>query len=479
MGEQWGQTDGSMTEQWTRVRAQLRSDVGDAAYNSWLKPLTLGDFHGGRLRVAVPTRFMRDWIEQNYSARLSELWAAENDAVKTVEIIVEPSQTVVQPAGAPPRQPLAQRIESEAAPRSASGNPVSASAVPDGGDPALEDVRAIIDDRFKFSNFVVGRSNELGHAAARRVAESKSVPFNPLFFYGGVGLGKTHLMHAIAWHITEREPKRRVLYMSAEKFMYQFIRALRYRTIMDFKEQFRSLDVLMIDDIQFIAGKDSTQEEFFHTFNALVDQNRQIIISADKSPSDLDGIEERLKSRLGCGLVADIHPTDYELRLGILMAKAEQSGADIPDKVMEFLAHKITSNVRELEGALNRIVAHATLVGRAVTLETTQEVLHDLLRANDRRVTIEEIQKRVAEHFNIRLADMHSARRARAVARPRQVAMYLAKQLTSRSLPEIGRKFGGRDHTTVMHAVKKVEELRSTDAGFNEDVELLRRMLEI
>jgi len=340
-------------------------------------------------------------------------------------------------------------------------------------------VRAIIDDRFKFSNFVVGRSNELGHAAARRVAASKAVPFNPLFIYGGVGLGKTHLMHAIAWHITEREPQRRVLYMSAEKFMYQFIRALRYRTIMDFKEQFRSVDVLMIDDIQFIAGKDSTQEEFFHTFNALVDQNRQIIVSADKSPSDLEGMEERLKSRLGCGLVADIHPTDYELRLGILMAKAEHVGADIPDKVLEFLAHKITSNVRELEGALNRIVAHATLVGRAVTLETTQDVLHDLLRANDRRVTIEEIQKRVAEHFNIRLADMHSARRARAVARPRQVAMYLAKQLTSRSLPEIGRKFGGRDHTTVMHAVRKVEELRSTDTGFNEDVELLRRMLEI
>ena len=477
MSEQWGQSDGSMTEQWMRVRAQLRSDVGDAAFNSWLKPLTLGDFNDGRLRVAVPTRFMRDWIEQNYGARLGELWGAENDSVKTVEIIVEPSQTVVQLAGAPPRQPLAQRIE--AAQRSANGGSVSTSVVHEGGDPALENVRALIDDRFKFTNFVVGRSNELGHAAARRIAESNFVPFNPLFLYGGVGLGKTHLMHAIAWHITGREPKRRVLYMSAEKFMYQFIRALRYRTIMDFKEQFRSVDVLMIDDIQFIAGKDSTQEEFFHTFNALVDQNRQIIISADKSPSDLEGMEECLKSRLGCGLVADIHPTDYELRLGILLAKADQIGADIPDKVLEFLAHKITSNVRELEGALNRIVAHATLVGRAVTLETTQEVLHDLLRANDRRVTIEEIQKRVAEHFNIRLADMHSARRARAVARPRQVAMYLAKQLTSRSLPEIGRKFGGRDHTTVMHAVKKVEELRSTDAGFNEDVELLRRMLEI
>ncbi len=477
MVEQWGQADGSLTEQWARVRARLRSDVGEAAFNSWLKPLTLGEFHGGRLRVAVPTRFMRDWIDQNYGDRLAELWADENETVSNVEIIVEPTQTVIQPAGAPPRASLADRIEAEAAQGAEQASRSDPAAY--GAEGGIEDVRALLGDHFKFTNFVVGKSNELAHAAARRVAESKSVPFNPLFLYGGVGLGKTHLMHAIAWHIVEREPRRRVLYMSAEKFMYQFIRALRYRTIMDFKEQFRSVDVLMIDDIQFIAGKDSTQEEFFHTFNALVDQNRQIIVSADKSPSDLEGMEERLKSRLGCGLVADIHPTDYELRLGILQAKGEQIGAEIPGKVLEFLAHKITSNVRELEGALNRIVAHATLVGRPVTLETTQDVLHDLLRANDRRVTIEEIQKQVAEHFNIRLADMHSARRARAVARPRQVAMYLAKQLTSRSLPEIGRKFGGRDHTTVMHAVRKVEELRATDTGFNEDVELLRRMLEI
>jgi len=299
-----------------------------------------------------------------------------------------------------------------------------------------------------------------------------------LFLYGGVGLGKTHLMHAIAWNIREVDPNRTVIYMSAEKFMYRFIRALREQNTVDFKEQFRNVDVLMIDDVQFISGKDSTQEEFFHTFNALVDQGRQIVISADKSPSDLEGMEERLKSRLNCGLVADIHATNYELRLGILQTKAERIGVDVPAKVMEFLAHKITSNVRELEGALNRVAAHASLVGRDITLESVQDVLHDLIRAHDRRVTIEEIQKKVAAHFNIRTSDMHSARRARSVARPRQVAMYLAKQLTSRSLPEIGRKFGGRDHTTVMHAVKKVEELRERDATFAEDVELLRRMLE-
>jgi chromosomal replication initiator protein len=253
---------------------------------------------------------------------------------------------------------------------------------------------------------------------------------------------------------------------------------LREQNTVDFKDQFRSVDVLMIDDVQFIGGRDATQEEFFHTFNALVDQGRQIILSADKSPSDLEGVEERLKSRLNCGLVADIHATTYELRLGILQSKAEQLSVTVPPKVMEFLAHKITANVRELEGALNRVVAHAQLVGREISLEATQDVLHDLLRANDRRVTIEEIQKRVASHFNIRTSDMHSARRARSVARPRQVAMYLAKQLTARSLPEIGRKFGGRDHTTVMHAVKKVDELREHDSSFAEDVELLRRMLE-
>jgi chromosomal replication initiator protein len=293
-----------------------------------------------------------------------------------------------------------------------------------------------------------------------------------------VGLGKTHLMHAIAWSIRERAPGRVVAYMSAEKFMYRFIAAIRSQNTVEFKEQLRSVDVLMVDDLQFLIGKENTQEEFFHTFNALVDAGKQIVVSADKSPSDLSELDARLRTRLGCGMVADIHATTYELRIGILQAKAALAGMIVPQKVMEFLAHKITTNVRELEGALNRVVAHAQLVGRPITLESTQEVLHDVLRAQDRRVTIEEIQKRVAEHYNIRLTDMSSARRARAVARPRQVAMYLAKQLTSRSLPEIGRKFGNRDHTTVMHACARVAELMQRDAAFAEDVELLRRMLE-
>jgi chromosomal replication initiator protein len=450
----------SLSAEWTRIRGRLRAEYGEAAYRSWLKPLTLCGFAENRVKLSAPTRFMRDWVDSQYGERLTRLWKGEIEEIEGVDLILEgvmsagpatfPAQTAVKMA------------------------PLAAGATGIVGN----DIGAPLDPRFTFANFIVGKPNELAFAAARRVAEASVVPFNPLFLYGGVGLGKTHLMHAIAWHIRETRPDRRVIYLSAEKFMYQFIRALRYKDTVAFKEQFRSVDVLMIDDVQFISGKDSTQEEFFHTFNALVDQNRQVVISADKSPSDLEGLEERMRSRLGWGLVADIHPTTYELRLGILQNKGEQLGAEIPPKVLEFLAHKILSNVRELEGALNRIVAHATLVGRPVTLETTQEVLHDLLRANDRRVTIEEIQRKVAEHFNINISEMQSARRARAVARPRQVAMYLAKQLTSRSLPEIGRKFGGRDHTTVMHAVRKVEELRSTDSSFSEDVDLLRRMLE-
>ena len=456
----------TLSEQWSRVRGRLRTEFGDAAYKSWLQPIRLGGVRDGEITMNVPSRFMREWVMSRYADRIRALWRGEDSSICSVSIAVDPgavgaaddgSEAVAMPArGAVARTP----------PRGA----------------AASDSRTFVstlDSRFTFDNFVVGKSNEFAHAAARRVAEASREPFNPLFIYGGVGLGKTHLMHAIAWHIRTCDPERRVIYLSAEKFMYQFIRALRFQDTMAFKEQFRSIDVLMVDDVQFIGGKESTQEEFFHTFNALVDQNHQLVITGDRSPADLDGMEERLRSRLGWGLVADIHPTDYELRLGILHSKAEQLDArDIPPQVLEFLAHKITTNIRELEGALNRIVAYATLVGRPVTLETTQEILQDVLRAHSRRITIEEIQKRVAEHFNIRVADMHSARRARAVARPRQVAMYLAKQLTSRSLPEIGRKFGGRDHTTVMHAVRKVDQLRESDPGFAEDVDLLRRMLE-
>lgn len=448
------------TAQWKTVSETLREEIGEAAYQSWIKPMRVRGIEAGVIKATVPTRFMRDWIVAHYVERIAAIWQDEAASVTSVDINVRNDRAKNATRETIKRQTPAAGTPTPSAPTS------------------RENVGAALDARFNFDNFVVGKPNEFAYAAARRVAEAERVPFNPLFLYGGVGLGKTHLMHAIAWHIRQTTPDRTVVYLSAEKFMHRFVQAIRESTTMDFKSQFRSVDVLMIDDVQFIAGKESTQEEFFHTFNSLVDQGRQIVISADKSPSDLVGMEERLISRLNCGLVADIHATTYELRLGILQSKAANQKTDIPSKVLEFLAHKITSNVRELEGGLNRVVAHAQLIGRDITIEATQEVLHDLLRANDRRVTIEEIQKQVANHFNIRISDMHSARRARSVARPRQVAMYLSKQLTARSLPEIGRKFGGRDHTTVMHAVKKVEELKTSDPGFAEDIELLRRMLE-
>ncbi len=460
------QSSATAETSWARVRSALRSEYGENAYRSWLKPLVFDGFDGRDVTLSVPTRFMRNWIESQYGDRLLELWRAEYPDIQRV--------TVRQSRGRATDQSRATPAASGAEPNGT----VPDQAADASREPGIAALSAPLDPRFSFDSFVVGKPNELAFAAARRVVEAPNVPFNPLFLFGGVGLGKTHLMHAIAGSIRERAPQKRVLYLSAEKFMYQFIRALRYKDTMAFKEEFRSVDVLMIDDIQFIAGKESTQEEFFHTFNTLVDQNRQVVISADKSPAELDGIEDRMKSRLGWGLVAEIHSTTYELRLGILQAKAERLNVEVPSKVLEFLAHRISSNVRELEGALNRLVAFANLVGRDITLETAQDVLHDLIRANDRKATIEEIQKRVAEHYNIKISEMHSARRSRAIARPRQVAMYLAKQLTARSLPDIGRKFGGRDHTTVMHAIKKVEELRQLDSGFAEDVDLLRRMLE-
>ncbi len=465
----------AVDEKWGRIRARLQTEFGDATFNSWLKPLRVHDVRDGAVVLSVPTRFMRDWVKSHYADRIRDLWANEDEDIRAVKLVIsKPEKGVSTARGAPHNDPNA--VASDISHRPVA---TSQSAFPRPPSNTTQDIGAPLDHRYTFENFVVGHSNELAHAAGRRVAESTSVQFNPLFLYGGVGLGKTHLMHAIAWHIRQQQPQRSVVYLSAEKFMYQFIRALRYKDTMSFKQQFRSVDVLMIDDVQFISGKESTQEEFFHTFNALVDFNRQVVISEDKSPSDLEGIEERIRSRLGWGMVADLQPTDYELRLGILQSKCERlERAEVPLRVLEFLAHRITSNVRELEGALNRVVAYSTLVGRPITLELTQDVLQDLLRANDRRVTIEDIQRRVADYFNLRLSDMLAKRRAQSIVRPRQVAMYLAKQLTTRSLPEIGRKFGGRDHTTVMHAVRRIEELRQTDSSIAEDVDLLRRILE-
>ncbi|MCL2468985.1 MAG: chromosomal replication initiator protein DnaA [Alphaproteobacteria bacterium] len=454
---------------WGDLREKLRDRLGETVYRRWIEPVEgkVSKEEGGQLSLSiiVPTPFMCDWIKAHYGDVIRMFWhklGGQGDVGFVIDSPLARAARTVVVQQKTPVPVAAPKDEAEAFPANVNANIFEAA----------------LDPRFTFDNFVVGKTNELAYAAARRVADTETPTFNPLFLYGKSGLGKTHLMHAIAWQIRQNFPHRRVIYMSAERFMYQFVRALRYKDTVSFKEQFRSVDVLMIDDVQFIGGKDTTQEEFFHTFNALVDRNRQVIVSADKSPQDLDRVEERLRSRLGWGLVADLHPANYELRLGILQAKAAKLGCVVPDKVIEFLGHKITSNVRELEGALNRIVAHAQLVGRTISLEMTQEVLTDVLRSTERRITIDEIQKKVAEHYNIRVADMHSARRSRAVARPRQVAMYLAKQLTPRSLPEIGRKFGGRDHTTVIHAVRKIEELASYDTNFREDVDLLRRLLQ-
>ncbi|MBV8914569.1 MAG: chromosomal replication initiator protein DnaA [Acetobacteraceae bacterium] len=451
-------THEQLAAQWARIRGRLQKEVGDVEYRSWLRNMTLVGLDGDEVTIHLPSGFLRDYVRNHYSDRLNALWQAENRFVRRVDIRVGTAVAMIAPESAP-----------------AAARPEQAEDRSDPRDPA-----APLDPRFKFEHFVVGKPNEFAYACARRVAEKPSSQgFNPLFLYGGVGLGKTHLMHAIGLELLRREGDAiSVKYMSAEKFMYRFIAAIRSQSTMEFKEQLRNVDVLMVDDLQFLIGKDNTQEEFFHTFNALVDAGKQIVVSADKSPSDLSGLEDRLRTRLGCGMVADLHATTFELRISILEAKTATAGVDVPPKVLEFLAHKITSNIRELEGALNRLVAHTNLFGRPITLDSTQEVLHDVLKAHDRRVTIEEIQRKVAEHWSIRLTDMTSARRARSVARPRQVAMYLAKQLTSRSLPEIGRKFGNRDHTTVMHAVARVAELMEQDTEFAERVELLRRMLE-
>ena len=449
---------------WQRISHKLKGDLGEAKWKAWIKPLAFEAIDDSLLILRADTSFLRDRVLSNYAEKLRLLAKAEFDGVQAVDVVLNSADRTsplasspVSAADYPPRM-TSSAAESEAA-------------------PSLTGTVEGLDSRLTFENFIVGKPNQLAFAIAKRVAESAEATYNPLFLYGGVGLGKTHLMHAIAWEINHRQPHRKVMYLSAEKFMYRFIRALRYRDMMSFKEQFRSVDVLMIDDVQFISGKDSTQEEFFHTFNALVEDGRQVVLSADKSPTDLSGMEERLRSRLGWGMVADIHPADYELRLGILQARRDKSGVDVSDKVLDFLARKITSNIREIEGAFNRIVAHATLVGREITVETSRELLADLLRASSRRITVDDIQKQVASHFHIRVADMFSARRSRQIARPRQIAMYLAKNLTSLSYPEIGRRFGNRDHTTIMHAVRKVEELMVTETELADDVNLLKSVL--
>lgn len=456
------QDDLTIEEAWNAVRSGLRRTIGARTFDGWLKPLNLSGFDRahGELRLAAPSSFMANWVETHFHDHLLQAWRAMLPGVR--RLVVEGASD-----GA---RPLAQAFEELDA-------VVPPSAPPQQRATAGESTP--FEERYTFDSFVVGKANEVAYNAARTMAEGGRLGFNPLFLHGGTGLGKTHLMHAIGQDYLARHPGTRVVYMSAEKFMFEFVAAMRAKDTFSFKQWLRSADVLMIDDVQFIAGKDSTQEEFFHTMNELISAGRRLVISADRSPQDLEGIESRILSRLSWGLVADVNPADFELRLNIVTKKLEtMPQANVPGDVVQFLARRISSNIRELEGALNRVVAYAMLSGKPIDMDFTQATLADVLRANQRRVTIDEIQRRVCDHYRIRQAEMSSARRAREVARPRQVAMYLAKQLTPRSLPEIGRRFGGRDHTTVIHAVRQIEKLRATDAELDADVRLLMRQLE-
>jgi chromosomal replication initiator protein len=449
----------SIPASWELIRSSLRRDCGARTFDGWLRPIALGSFdpETATLRLELPSQFMADWVQTHFSERLTMAWRATLPAVRNVRIGV----------GA-------------AAPRTAAIVEIPAPA-PDAEPRAEADhIYAVaLEPRYRFENFVVGKANEVAYNAAKTLATAKSVVFNPLFLHGGTGRGKTHLLHAIGHEFHRLKPRAKIIYMSAEKFMVEFVAALRANETIQFKQQLRSADLLMIDDVQFIAGKESTQEEFFHTMNEIISAGRRLVISSDRAPQDLDGIEPRILSRLSWGLVADINQPDLELRYNIIIKKLEAlPDVQVPEEVITFLAKRISSNVRELEGALNRIAAYSMMQNRPIDLDFVGEVLASTLRANQRRISIDEIQTRVSDHYRIRKAEMTSARRAREVARPRQVAMYLSKQLTPRSLPEIGRRFGGRDHTTVIHAVKQIEKLRAQDPELDSDIRLLTRQLE-
>ncbi|HUO80998.1 MAG TPA: chromosomal replication initiator protein DnaA [Steroidobacteraceae bacterium] len=438
---------------WNRCLHQLEAEVPEQLFNVWVRPLQAVEADGV-LRLLAPNRFVVDWIRQNLYERIGELVRGDANGAAPqvlVEVGTRPA-TVVEP---PPAQVPGAR-------------PARAAPLVSGGR---------VNPEFTFDTFVEGKSNQLAKAAARQVADNPGRAYNPLFIYGGVGLGKTHLMHAVANAMKARRPEARVAYVHSERFVGDMVRALQHNTIADFKQAYRTLDALLIDDIQFFAGKERSQEEFFHTFNALLEGQQQVILTCDRYPKEVHGLEERLKSRFGWGLTVSIEPPELETCVAILMSKAHGAQVDLPEEVAFFIAKRIRSNVRELEGALRRVAANAQFTGRPITLDFAKEALRDLLALQEKLVTVENIQKTVAEYYKIRVADLLSKRRSRSIARPRQVAMALAKELTSHSLPEIGDAFGGRDHTTVMHACKRVKELRESERRLAEDFSNLLRTL--
>jgi chromosomal replication initiator protein len=438
---------------WHRCLRQLESEVPEQQFNTWVRPLQAVERDDALLLLA-PNRFVVSWIEQNLFDRIEQLVGHTGGGQPARVVLEVGSRAAEAPAPAVPNPPF-----SAAKPR----------------EPQL--IGSRINPEFTFASFVEGKSNQLARAAAMQVGENPGQAYNPLFIYGGVGLGKTHLMHAIANLIRERRPGARIAYVHSERFVSDMVRALQHNTINEFKQTYRTLDALLIDDIQFFAGKNQSQEEFFHTFNALLEGQQQIVLSCDRYPKEVAGLEERLKSRFGWGLTVAIEPPELETCVAILMAKAQAAGAELPEEVAFFVAKRIRSNVRELEGALRRVLATSRFTGRPVTLELAREALKDLLAAQERLVTVDNIQKTVAEYYKIRVADLLSKRRSRSIARPRQVAMALARELTNHSLPEIGDAFGGRDHTTVLHACDRVKELREIERRAGEDYLNLLRIL--
>jgi chromosomal replication initiator protein len=469
-------------DSWSRVRGRLRASVGEDVYSSWFARMALEEIVKDTVRLSVPTRFLKSWIQSHYADQVLSCWQAEQDAIGRIELTVRTSVRAAPPKvqAAQPAETSRENGEAKAnghETRVAAAAPVAAAHDDLGGSP--------LDQRLTFDTFVVGRSNALAQAAAKQVAtaaRNETVMFNPLYIHAGVGLGKTHLLQAIAWS-GNGAGGRRVLYLTAEKFMYGFVAALRAQTAIAFKEALRTIDVLIIDDLQFLQGK-STQSEFCHTLNALIDSGRQVVIASDRPPSDLENLDDRMRSRLAGGLVVEMAALTEDLRHEILKsrvvaARQHHPGFDVPPPVLSFIAKSVTHNGRDLEGAVNRLLAHNKLTGQPVTMEMAEREVRDLIRPQEpRRVKIEDIQRVVARQYNVSRADLLSSRRTANVVRPRQVAMYLAKTLTLRSLPEIGRRFGGRDHTTVLHAVRKIENLVGNDHALAEEIEILKRQLQ-
>jgi len=433
---------------WEQCVDRLEGELSAQQFNTWIRPLQSVQ-NGNQIRLLAPNQFVLDWINQNFLNRIQELITQMHGVDMPVRLEVG-SQTLTTPI----TSTKASSGQTTKLRRNSSLNP-----------------------NFTFDSFVEGKSNQLGRAASIQVGENPGKGYNPLLIYGGVGLGKTHLMHAVGNLILQHHPDANVVYLHSERFVADMVKALQHNTINEFKRYYRSVDALLIDDIQFFAGKERSQEEFFHTFNALLEGEQQVIMTCDRYPKEVDGLEERLKSRFGWGLPVAIEPPELETRVAILMKKAQLSGVELPNEVAFFIAKRIRSNIRELEGALRRVIANAQFTGRPITLDFAKEALRDLIAIQDKLVTIDNIQKTVAEYYKIRVADLHSKRRNRSITRPRQLAMALCKELTNHSLPEIGDAFGGRDHTTVLHACRKIEELRESDQRMAEDHANLLRTL--